>query len=155
MHKRFQQHSQPSGFTIVEIVVIIVVLAILITVATIGLNGYLTDSRDGQREANTSAIVDALEKFYDRSGEYPPCTAVSAAASTVTSTTLKAIDEAALVAPMAASGVTNSITCSGTPSGSNDVFRYTCVGVTACTDYTLSYYSESEETVIIKESRRG
>ena len=61
------------GFTLVELIVVIVVIAILATLATLGFNRYLEDGRDNRRTANATTIAEALEKYYDKNGEYPSC----------------------------------------------------------------------------------
>src|SRR5690349_17112284 len=99
------------GFTLVELIVVIVVIAILATVAIIGLDRYAQDGRDTRRSSNVTAISEALEKYYDKNGEYPSCAALSATGSTVVTTTLKGLDASALLVPEAGTAIDNSIEC--------------------------------------------
>lgn len=149
------------GFTLVELVVVIAVIAILATLATIGLNRYLEDGRDTRRSANVSTISEALEKYYDKNGEYPSCAAITGAGSTVAGTVLPGIDESALVVPDAGSSTTNSIRC-GTTLATNgeDFIEYVgdgspdCAASGSCLSYTLRYRQESDSTIAEVNSRR-
>lgn len=149
------------GFTLVELVVVIAVIAILATVATLGLNKYLEDGRDSRRSANVTTISEALEKYYDKNGEYPSCTAISGAAADVANNVLSGIDQSALVVPNAGSGTTNSIQCGTTLTASGtDFIEYVgdgspdCLNNGSCLSYTLRYRKEAENTVAQVESRR-
>lgn len=149
------------GFTLVELIVVIVVIAILATVATLGLNRYLQDGRDSQRASNITTVAEALEKYFDRNGEYPSCSQISAAGPTVATNTLKGIDESALLVPSPAAGATNSIRCTGTLAVTGEDFiQYvgdgsaTCTSGTSCLSYKLRYRSESSNTILELESRR-
>ena len=151
------------GFTLVEVIVIIIVIAILATITTLGLNRYLEDGRDNRRNANVTAISEALEKYYDQKGEYPSCAAITAAGNTVATNTLKGLDESALLVPEASTGTTNSIRCGTnlTAGGTDgDFIEYvgdgsaTCTGTGSCLSYTLRYRSESNNTVVELNSRR-
>lgn len=151
------------GFTLVELIVVIVVIAILATLATLGFNRYLEDGRDNRRTANATTIAEALEKYYDKNGEYPSCAAITAAGSIVTSSTLKGVDQSALLVPDADSSVTNSIRCGTnlTPGGTtNDFIQYVgdgsadCNGSGSCLSYTLRFRSEGDSSVSEITSRR-
>ena len=151
------------GFTLVELIVVIVVIAILATLATLGFNRYLEDGRDNRRASNATTIAEALEKYYDRNGEYPSCAAITAAGSIVTTATLKGVDQSALLVPDADSSVTNSIKCGTTltPGGTtNDFIQYAgdgsadCNGAGSCLSYTIRFRNEGEGTVSEITSRR-
>lgn len=149
------------GFTLVELVIVIVVLAILAAITAIGVTRYLEDGRDAKREANATAIAESLEKYYDEHGEYPSCAAITAAGATVASTTLKGIDQSALLVPEASSSTTNSISCTTilTLTGP-DAYQYVgdgtanCTGSVACSSFTLRYRSETQQVVMEIPSRR-
>ena len=149
-----------NGFTIVELVIVITLIAILSTVATISYTSILTSTRDEQRRSKTTAISDALEKFYEKNGEYPGCTAMREPPATVVSTTLKNITPDTLTAPTADSG-TNSITCSDISGpGDDDVFAYVgsgsiCSSGNACVKYTLKYREEGTSVIKTIVSRKG
>lgn len=149
------------GFTLVELIVIIIVIAILATIVTLGLNRYLEDGRDTRRTSNVTTISEALEKYYDQNGEYPSCGAITAAGSTVASTTLKGIDQSALLVPDTDGTTTNSIKCGTTLTlASSDFIQYvgdgsaSCTGSGSCLTYTLRYKDEGNGTIAEMKSRR-
>lgn len=149
------------GFTLVELVVVIAVIAILATLATIGLSRYLQDGRDNKRSSNATVIAEALEKYYDQNGEYPSCSAITADGATVTSNTLKGLDQASLLAPGANSSTTNSIQCNPTLTVSgSDFYQYAgdgssdCSGSGSCLSFTLYYKDEVDGQIKQIKSRR-
>lgn len=151
------------GFTLVEVIVIIVVITVLLTLAALGVNRYLSDSRDTQRAARASVIAEALEKYYDQNGEYPGCSALTAPADAVTSGSgpLAGISTDSLTTPQATSGETNSIRCSDLTSiDDDDFFAYvgdttsSCSSGTSCGQFTIKYKVESENTIGTIASRR-
>lgn len=148
------------GFTLVELIIVIVVIAILATIATLGLNRYLQDGRDNQREANVTTIAEALEKYFDKNGEYPGCTAITAAGATVTNNTLRGLDQSALLVPDETG--TNSIRCNATLATTGaDFIQYvgdgsaTCTTGVACLSYKLRYRDEKDNTIRELNSRRN
>lgn len=149
------------GFTLVEVVVVIAVIAILATLATVGFNRYLEDGRDNRRIANVTVISEALEKYYDQNGEYPSCASITAPSSTVSSSVLNGIDQAALLVPGADNSTTNSIRCGTTLTmAGQDFIEYvgdgstSCTGSGSCLSYTLRYRSEGDGEVKEVDSRR-
>lgn len=60
-----------AGFTLVELVVTVAVIGILLTIITIASVKLQQQSRDSEREGDVMAIMSALEKYYDKNGEYP------------------------------------------------------------------------------------
>jgi prepilin-type N-terminal cleavage/methylation domain-containing protein len=160
-----QRHIRSSGFTLIELIVVIVVIGILAGITVLGFSRYQTDTRDARRAASANIIIENLEKYYDANGEYPSCTALSVAASTVGSTTLKGIDLKALVAPQAIASEDNSIKCSSsgnvlTTNGS-DFFEYigdnsvACNGSGSCLKFSLKYKKQSTDELITINSRRN
>ncbi|MGH7218170.1 MAG: fibronectin type III domain-containing protein [Candidatus Microsaccharimonas sp.] len=148
------------GFTLVELIIVIVVIAILATVATLGLNQYLQNGRDNQRKANVTTIAEALEKYFDKNGEYPGCTAITAAGATVANNTLKGIDQSALLVPDETGS--NSIRCNATlATTGTDFIQYvgdgssTCTSGVACLSYKLRYRSERDNAIRELDSRRN
>ncbi len=144
------------GFTLIELTVAITVLAILVTFASVSINRFFNEGRDARRETNVSTIVEALERYFDRSGEYPSCSNITAAGSTVSLNTLKGIDQSVLVTPGAPTGTTNSIRCA-TPVtiDGEDIIEYvddgtaSCLGTGSCSSYILRYRSDVDG--VIKE----
>ena len=149
----FKTNSAGAGFTIVELVVVIVVIAIMAAVVTFGLNSYLLQGRDAQRQAKAESIVASIEKYYQRNGEYPGCNLLTASASTVIADTLKGLDSADLVAPDAPTGTTNSIKCQTLTIDGEDFFEYlgqggaNCTTIGPCDKYSLKYKNEKDGVI--------
>ena len=93
MHKRLR--SITSGFTVVELIVVIAVISAMAAITTITYLQSQRDARDNERNADMSVLTNALEKFYQQKGEYPPgCPDTSC-----TSTLLTANTSAAVITP--------------------------------------------------------
>jgi prepilin-type N-terminal cleavage/methylation domain-containing protein len=87
MHKRYLH-----GFTLVELSVVIVVIALMTSVGMIAYTSAQVDTRDSRREADMAILVNELEKFYDKKGEYPPgCPDTSCPSTMHTTNTSSAI----------------------------------------------------------------
>ena len=148
-----------SGFTIVELLIVIAIIGILATIGTLGFSRTQTMTRDAQRSSKSTVIAEALEKYYDKNGEYPSCNTLTRTPAVVTSTTLIGMNPEALTVPTAASG-TNSLTCTSLTTASADGFAYigdtstTCSTGVACLGFTLQYEEESTGTIISVSSRR-
>lgn len=151
--------ASKRGFTIIELLVVISVISILAIISVFGFNAIQSGARDSQRSNRITSIAEALEKYYSKNGEYPSCAAMSAAASSVTST-LPGLDPTVLVAPKA-TATTNSIdpSCATlTTGGSTDKFAYigdgsTTCATSGCLQYTLQYIEEGSNTVKSLASR--
>jgi len=149
------------GFTIIELLVVVSVIGILSTISFTGFNRYQADARDSQRQSQATLISEALEKYYDHNGEYPACPAMTAAAASVTTTTLPGLDPKALVTPQDPTVEDNSIKCQDlTGSGASDIFAYVgdgssiCATGNSCLAFTLKYKQEVTGTVASINSRR-
>lgn len=66
-----QQLRQPEGFTLVEQLIVIGIIAILATIATLAYTSVQKDARDREREGDVAVIMNALEEYYEKHGEYP------------------------------------------------------------------------------------
>lgn len=152
-----------NGFTIVEILIVVGIIGILSTIGFIGFGKYQADTRDSEREAKASIIIEALEKYYDKNGEYPSCTSITDVnTTTVTTSVLPGLDSKTLIAPQAAPGITNSLACTDlTSTSQSDFFAYvgdsssTCLMGNACLIYQLKYKSESTGRIVTIDSRRS
>jgi len=150
-----------KAFTIVEIVVVVTVIGILAAITFVSLIRYQQFSRDSERSAKVSILAEALEKYYDKNGEYPSCSTVSSAdATTVTGTVLGGIDKSVLLTPRSAPTATNSIICAPLTLGT-DSFAYVgdgslaCQSGIACLNWTLQYLNEQSNAVKSLTSRRN
>lgn len=160
-----KQRTNSRGFTLIELILVITIIGILATITAIGFSGYQSDGRDARRATSASAITEALEKYYDKNGEYPSCGAVSATADIVSKQTLIGIDTKTLIAPQAPSGTDNSIQCTSagnvlTVNGA-DFFEYqgdgsvSCNTTDSCLQFTLRYKKEATPEIISINSRRN
>lgn len=155
--------KRARGFTIVEVLIVIIIIGILTTITAVGIIRYQATSRDAERAAKTTVIAEALEKYYDKNGEYPSCPSVTASGSNVTTTTLPGMDPQSLLVPRSASGVTNSIKCINLTgaAGEADVFAYVgdgsdaCLTGDSCLKWTLKYKEESTDSIKSVQSRRN
>lgn len=59
------------GFTIVELIIVIVIISIMASIAFVGYNLVQISTNDTHREADVTAIMNALETYYNKNGEYP------------------------------------------------------------------------------------
>jgi prepilin-type N-terminal cleavage/methylation domain-containing protein len=151
--------KRTAGFTIVEIVVTIVIISILVSAAFFGYTQVQKDARDSQRDSRVKLLVEALEKYYAKNGEYPSCSAMTQSATQVVANVLPGLDPNVLTAPGSASG-TNSITCTALTAGSgSDVYAYvgdgstTCSTGTACLYFTLQYRNENTGAIVGVDSK--
>jgi len=135
------------GFTIIELLVVIAIIGVLSTIGVVSFSSIQSNARNTQRSSKVTILSEALEKYYDKNGEYPSCAAMTADSNTVTTTTLKGLDPDVLTSPTGTKG-TNSISCIDSPSP--DSFAY----VGGLTQYTLKYKEEDSSTVPILDSRR-
>jgi prepilin-type N-terminal cleavage/methylation domain-containing protein len=149
------------GFTIIELLVVVSVIGILATIVLVGFNRYQTDARDSQRGSQATILAEALEKYYDKNGEYPGCVALTGSASSVTTTVLPGVEQKTLLTPKDPNTETNSIKCQSLAVGGPDVFAYvgdgssTCSSGGACLQFTLQYLDESTGTIKTITSRRN
>jgi prepilin-type N-terminal cleavage/methylation domain-containing protein len=153
--------KKPSnGFTIIELLVVIAIIGILTTIGIVSFSRIQSSSRDSQRSSKTVAISEALEKYFDKNGEYPSCAQMADSVSAITTTTLKDVDPNILATPSASAG-TNSIlpSCADLTAGV-DGFAYigdsNCVSTPGqtCLQYTLKYREESTGQIKTITGRR-
>lgn len=146
--------SASRGFTIIEIAIAVVIIGILVTLASFSFIAVQKQSRDGQRESDTSVIAEALEKYYEENGEYPSCEALRTSPQAV----LPNLDPEALIMPL--SDGTNSIVCADIDSQTGDVIAFVGDGSTdcqtgaSCLSWTIKYRKESNGEVVVINSRR-
>lgn len=154
-----------SGFTIIELLVVITVIGILSSIGLTNFSRYRTGTADSQRSSKATVLSEALEKYYDKNGEYPSCSAMSGAAATVTSSVLPGVELNTLLTPKSAVGDTNSIKCQDLTGVASepDVFAYVGDGSAACNtgpttgaclQWSLKYKEEASGQIKTLASRR-
>ena len=155
------------AFTIVEVVVVISVVAILSSLAVITFNSIRQDTRDATRQGNATIISEALEKYYEKNGEYPSVASIANDLSGNTGTAVASklsIPAASLVMPNMPNNATNGIIRGSEPY--NNYIAYEAVSADndpscqnsangGCDQFTLRYMEEATEEVKVIESRHS
>jgi len=153
-----------SGFTIVELLVVITVIGILTTIMILSFSRYQMNTRDTERASKATILAEALEKYYDKSGEYPGCLAVNGAdTATISKNVLLGVEARTYLTPTSVTGNTNSIECMDITNVTSDpdVFAYVGDGSAACSSgpsclaWTLKYREETTGTIKKIPSRRN
>lgn len=155
-----------KGFTIIEITVTVAIIAILATFVGMALTGQQVKARDAARSSKVTIIADALERYYDKHGEYPSVRALLNTYSDNTGSAVASLlsinEKTTLVMPGATASTTNSIAASVT---SNDTIAYVASSAVGndncqssaqggCDQYTLSYKKESDGSTVNVESQK-
>lgn len=60
------------GFTLVETAIVIAIVGVLASLTLVVYNNVQKQSRDSKRTNDMKILSNALEKYYERNGEYPP-----------------------------------------------------------------------------------
>jgi prepilin-type N-terminal cleavage/methylation domain-containing protein len=139
-----------NGFTIIELLVVVAIVGVLATIGIVTFSSVQSGVRNTQRSTKITIISEALEKYYEKNGEYPSCAVLTTTASTVTTTVLRGLDPNVLTSPSASLG-TNSITCTDI-SGSSDSSVFAYVGDSS--QWTLKYKEEGSGNTKSLDSRR-
>lgn len=64
-------HKRRKGFTLVELLITIVIISLLTTIVALSYTAVQKSTRDKERQTDVVAISNALDRYYDRNGEYP------------------------------------------------------------------------------------
>jgi prepilin-type N-terminal cleavage/methylation domain-containing protein len=154
-----------SAFTIVELLVVVSIITILSAVTIFAYSGSQKDARDSARKGTATVISEALEKYYDKNGEYP--SVVSLVNSSVSGQAAAdklgvALDDLGM--PRLPAGTTNPLTSTNPPTNDNityiatsDVNNTSCQTspTGGCDQFTLKYIEESGQTITIASRRHG
>ena len=156
-----------SALTVIELIVVVSVLAVLAAVSILGYNGVQKDARDSTREGVVTTVREALERYYEKNGEYP-------SVSSLVSNAVPAVSKAAAAAklglatgdiamPNLAASI-NPLTSTAPPplnyitytaqSAVNNAACQTTLGG-GCDQFTLQYIKESNNTTVTIQSRRS
>lgn len=153
------------GFTLVELIAVIVVIGILSTLVIIGATRSMADTRDQQRVVTSTALVEKLEAYYLKNGEYPsvPSVASDKGASPASVANKLGIETGLLKMPKASSEL--SVVSVDSPAiGSDDVIVYdatSTINKEACSSqpaggcdlYTLHYTDEQGNEIVLNSRR--
>lgn len=63
--------SSRAGFTLVEVIITVIIIGVLTTIVGLGFSSVQKSADDKEREIDVVAIANALDRYYDRHGEYP------------------------------------------------------------------------------------
>lgn len=154
------------GFTLVELLIVIVVMAILSSIATFSFLSIQRNARDSERANKLVIVVEALEKYYDKNGQYPTVADMTYNNNDGQLTQLLGMkNDEPLRMPKAASSVHNSF---GTGTATADKPVYSggadttslCTSTYTnsnglCTSYVITWVSEAGQTTTINSRRSG
>ena len=77
-----------KGFTLIEMLIVITIIALLASLILVGMGGARAKTRDARRVADLHNIMNGLELYYAKEGEYPVGTYTTIAGWTTFKTTL-------------------------------------------------------------------
>ena len=143
-------HSRPiQGFTLIEILVVIGMIAILATVVLVAINPLrqFAQARNTQRQANVSAILNAIgERIADNGGTFAGGTC-PALPSEVTAMSKNAFDIRSCIVPTYISELPYD------PSnGNNGCLSDTCMSQTYDTGYTVAQNAATSRITVCAPS---
>ncbi len=151
-----------SGFTIVEVMTVITIVAILSSIAILSYIQVQKNTRDTTRQGTVTVVVEALEKYYTKNGEYPSVRSLANNYVDITGAvvgTKLTINPGDLKMPQTPAGTTNPITSAATPAndyiayiGTDTVDNNSCQNVLTggCQHFTVKYNKETGGLVTIE-----
>lgn len=156
-----------SGFTIIEVLVTAVVIAIVSSLIVLSYSKIQSDSRDSTRKNTATLVSNALEKYYNKNGEYPSVRSLVNNYPENTGDALATklrLPSVTLTMPNMPADATNILTAGPTPHddyiayiGKSDVNDSACQtsATGGCDQFTLKYLTEAGDTITIDSDHRG
>lgn len=157
-----------SGYTIIELAVTISVIAILASISVVTYSIVQRDARDNTRRGNVRVVVEGLEKYYEKNGEYPSVKSLVNNYGGNTGDAIAAlldIKASALKMPrMTPASETNALYSGATPINDyilyiayNEVDNVHCQNgpFGGCDEFTIKYKEESGNTITIESRHKG
>lgn len=71
--------NKSKGFTLIEMLIVITIIALLASLILVGMGGARAKTRDSRRVADLHNVMNALELYYAKEGQYPDGTYTSQA----------------------------------------------------------------------------
>jgi len=146
-----------KGFTLIELLIVIVVIGILSSISMFYFLGIQARTRDAQRTSQTTIIAEALEKYYDKNGQYPSCTQIKSANIP---TILQGTSSELFTAPKDVKGSNSFLDNCSQPEGDSNEDKFAYVGSgsackdIACEQWVIKYKEEATGNIISIASRR-
>lgn len=154
-----------SGFTVIELIVTIAVIAILLAISILAFSKQQIEARDQTRLSRATIVAEAIEKYYEKNGEYPSVPSmVSESGNTGSTIAAKLkVETDTLIFPGVTSSTTNSFT-SGSPTTTKAKYSASSVDPTentacqtsttgGCDTFTITYKKEEDNSDVVIKSR--
>jgi len=147
---------------VVEVMTVIAILAILSSIAIVSYVQVQKGARDTSRQSTVSVVVEALEKYYNKNGEYPSVRSLANNYADITGAAVGTklnINPGDLKMPQTPAGTTNPITSAATPAndyiayiGTDTVDNSACQSnlTGGCQHFTIKYNKEVGGLVTIE-----
>lgn len=154
-----------SGFTVIELIVTIAIIAILLAISILTFSKQQIEARDQTRHSRATILAEAIEKYYEKNGEYPSVPSlVSENGNTGSTIAAKLkVETDTLIFPGVTSSTTNSLT-SGAPTTTKAKYAASSVNSTennacqtsttgGCDSFTITYKKEEDNSDVVIKSR--
>ncbi len=60
-----------KGFTLIEVLVVVVLISVLTSIGILSYRSFQQDTRTKKREADMTVLMNGLETYYQKNGDYP------------------------------------------------------------------------------------
>ncbi len=159
------------GFTLVEVLIVVVVISILASISFSAANRIQADARDQDRLTRTTALAEALEKYYTQNGEYPSVAALISPNGATTpdqkataiknilglpNTDILRMPRSSIFPSITASTATkDQVAYNGTSTNTPEVNQCQTNQTGGCDQFDLRWQTESGQTKEIASRQRG